>query len=532
MNLNLILIIIAGFSSAWILFQTIFTPRSYNRGWMVVSAVVLAIIIALFFIEPEAAGYGGAAVWGLLILVPSLGSRLAYRLLLQQKYRQARQLASLLRWLHPADGWLEQPELLEALVLGQQGAFAEAAEILKRFETTESPLSRLATTQLYRMNGQWEELLGWLQNRLDQKEFQNDPNILALYLRTLGETGDLNGLVRSFDQFKKELEKTRSLLMGYLFLFAFGGRKKEVARMFEGPLKFYPSSIQSFWLATAEFAGGNEAAGHRLLTEALENEDVLIRTAAERRRAQPPPLAGSILTPEARQIVAQAERELDQEARFSGWALWGGSRAYLTYGLIGLNLIIFIVEILTGGSRNPYTLYRLGALVPAAVEAGQWWRLFSSLFLHHGFIHLSLNMLALYILGPFVESVLGWRRYIFLYLVAGVGAGLVVVALAVLGLLPTNQLLVGASGGIMGLIGATGAIMLRGWRQEKARVASKRLIAVGLIVALQVILDLLVPQTSFTAHLAGAIIGFLVAGLLPHQVSGQGENPQENYGQS
>lgn len=299
--------------------------------------------------------------------------------------------------------------------------------------------------------------------------------------------------------------------------------------MFEGPLKFYPPAIQSFWLSTAEFAAGNKAEGRQLLVEALESNDALIQTAAQRRQSHPPPEAEPLLTPETREILAQAERELDQEARFGGWASLKRSRPYLTYTLLGLNLLVFGVEIWAGGSRNPYTLYRMGALIPEFIGADQWWRLFSALFLHYGFVHLGLNMLALYILGPFVEFALGKARYLLLYLVAGVGAGLVIVALAWLGLLPTRQLLVGASGGIMGLIGATGAVMLRGWRVEKARVAWQRLVVVVIIVTLQIVLDLLIPQTSLTAHLAGAVIGFMLASLLPHHLS---QTPQEQYGQS
>jgi rhomboid protease GluP len=79
---------------------------------------------------------------------------------------------------------------------------------------------------------------------------------------------------------------------------------------------------------------------------------------------------------------------------------------------------------------------------------------------------------------------------------------------------PTDeQLLAGASGCILGLVGATGALMLRGWLREKALTARKRLVAVILIVAMQSVFDSLVPQVSMTAHLSGALIGFLATTL-------------------
>ncbi len=60
----------------------------------------------------------------------------------------------------------------------------------------------------------------------------------------------------------------------------------------------------------------------------------------------------------------------------------------------------------------------------------------------------------------------------------------------------------------MGLVGATGALMLRGWLKEKANPAKRRLVAMLLIVSLQTLFDSVVPQVSMTAHLSGALIGF------------------------
>lgn len=60
----------------------------------------------------------------------------------------------------------------------------------------------------------------------------------------------------------------------------------------------------------------------------------------------------------------------------------------------------------------------------------------------------------------------------------------------------------------MGLVGATGALMLRGWLREKALAAKRRLVAIVVIVSMQTLFDSVVPQVSMTAHLSGALIGF------------------------
>jgi rhomboid protease GluP len=146
------------------------------------------------------------------------------------------------------------------------------------------------------------------------------------------------------------------------------------------------------------------------------------------------------------------------------------------------------------------------------VRSGEWWRLVASLFLHWGPLHLSLNMVALWLLAPFVEFALGVRKFLLVYFLAGIGSMSLVMSV---GSGPHNQqLTVGASGCVMGLIGATGALMLRGWLRDKALTARRRLIAMFLIIGMQTLFDAVVPQVSMTAHLSGAVIGFLVTMML------------------
>ncbi|HEX9921241.1 MAG TPA: rhomboid family intramembrane serine protease [Anaerolineae bacterium] len=519
MDLNLILLIIIGFAAALTGLRVFYLARGQGWGWIIISSVTLGAMMVSFFVVPDSAGYVGGVIWGALVWLPSMGARWLNRLVFQQRYRQARQLAGVLAWLHPADGWREQPHFLRALEFGQQGDFAEAEAILNRYQNTTTPLGRLAAIQLYRMNGRWDALLDWFEPHLAEPGFQHDPGTLNLYLRALGETGNLNGLLTAYTRFEKAIEKNpTSALLSRLVIFAFCGRVEQVARLFEGSLKLFSLPAQNFWLATANLTAGNETTGRQQLTEALRTNDILIRAAAERRQSKPLPLAEAALTPDSRAILAEVELAQAHAERYGGLAGPRRARPYLTYTLIGLNLVVFLVEIMLGGSQDIETLYRMGALLPQAVAAGEWWRLYGFMFLHFGFLHLLLNMLGLYALGNFVEPALGLVRYSLVYFVSGLSAGLLVVFLVLQGQ-AGNQILVGASGGIMGLVGATAAILLRGWRVDKARVASQRLLLVGLIIILQVSVDLLVPQISFTAHSTGLVTGFILTSLMRHELS-------------
>jgi len=181
--------------------------------------------------------------------------------------------------------------------------------------------------------------------------------------------------------------------------------------------------------------------------------------------------------------------------------------AYATYVLIGLNFLVFAVEIYSGGSEDVETLQKLGGLIPEAVWQGEWWRAIAANFLHFDSVHLLTNMLGLYFLGPFVEKTLGICRYLWVYFLSGVGT-MVTFSLVVIYLQDTDRILVGASAAIMGVLGTIIAILLKGWLMEKNDLAAHRLCLVLFIVSLQVIVDLNFEQVSFLAHALGLGLGF------------------------
>jgi rhomboid protease GluP len=141
-----------------------------------------------------------------------------------------------------------------------------------------------------------------------------------------------------------------------------------------------------------------------------------------------------------------------------------------------------------------------GALIPALVAQGEWWRLLSSMFLHSGAVHLGLNMLSLYFLGSFVEAAFGRSRFLALYLLSGLSGGL-----AYLYFGGFNVPAVGASGAIFGLLGGVlGYALRRGtfsWQNPLIR-------QLLILLALNLYIGFSVPNISNTAHLGGLAGGF------------------------
>jgi len=185
-----------------------------------------------------------------------------------------------------------------------------------------------------------------------------------------------------------------------------------------------------------------------------------------------------------------------------------GYGPFVTFVLIGINVSLFVLELATGGQLNGTGswIYEKGVLVSTAVDSsgqvvglseGEWWRLVTATFLHYGPLHLGMNMLVLWFIGPPLEEYFGHWRYLLVYLVSGLAgsAGALVWS--------PNALTVGASGAIWGIMGA--ALVLEA---RKIWVFGGQ--AMGLVV-FNLAITFLIPGISIGGHVGGLIGGGLCA---------------------
>ena len=293
-----------------------------------------------------------------------------------------------------------------------------------------------------------------------------------------------------------------------LLVLAFCGRLPALANLLETKLRKLPRDLAEFWMATGELAAGEISAGRaRLEKLRATTTDQLLRAEAAQRLAAANSIAATPLAPSAAALLSRIELS-DRPA--SG--VFGSETRPTTAVLIfiGLNLGMFLLEVAMGGSTNPRTLHRLGALEPWAVRlGGEYWRLLTSLFLHYGPLHLLFNLYALFIIGPGLERLLGSVRFGLCYLLSGLGSCLGVLLWRGLDLSRYEQL-VGASGCVMGIVGVWAGFLLRHRHQP---MAGRRLKNILLIVAIQTAFDLSTPQVSMASHLSGLLSG-VALGLL------------------
>ena len=164
----------------------------------------------------------------------------------------------------------------------------------------------------------------------------------------------------------------------------------------------------------------------------------------------------------------------------------------VTYALIAANVLVFLLELANGDA-----FINQWSFVPArfAADPGtQFLTVFSSMFMHAGWIHLGGNMLYLFIFGDNVEDRLGHLRYLVFYLLCGIAASFAQYMVSIGSDVPN----LGASGAIAGVLGAY-ILMFPGERVRVllgyAVVQMSAIIVIGFWILLQVISSL----TSFTA---------------------------------
>ncbi|MGH2447833.1 MAG: rhomboid family intramembrane serine protease [Chloroflexota bacterium] len=195
------------------------------------------------------------------------------------------------------------------------------------------------------------------------------------------------------------------------------------------------------------------------------------------------------------------------------YQLMHGRRPWVTYVLIAVNVLVFAALYATGG-LSIANLVRFGALVPALVQDGQWYRLFSSMFLHAGIPHILFNMLSLFVVGTVAERLYGSLRFLGIYLGAGLIGSLVSFGYSLIAGDP-HIVGVGASGAIFGAAGALTTLRFQPSYVIPAELRQRISASMVPLVALSLLLSYLTPHVDNSAHIGGLLGGIALSFLFP-----------------
>lgn len=203
-------------------------------------------------------------------------------------------------------------------------------------------------------------------------------------------------------------------------------------------------------------------------------------------------------------VCVDCAREMEGARRQSApRTLLGGIRAggrpIVTMTIIGICVVLFLGQMVSGGLVEQLLIFAPYRALDMP------WTFLTAGFLHGGIAHIALNMVALWMVGPYLEQAMGRGRFVAVYLVSVLAGNTAVFLLT--DALSQSWLggTLGASGGIFGLFGSLFVVNRRMGAQS-----SQVLVLIGL----NLVITFIVPQISWQGHLGGLVLGTATTALL------------------
>ena len=186
--------------------------------------------------------------------------------------------------------------------------------------------------------------------------------------------------------------------------------------------------------------------------------------------------------------------------------------------IVGVNILIFVLTEIIDDTENVTFMLKCGAAYTPWILEGQWYRLFTSMFLHFGVYHLLNNMVLLLFLGDMLEELAGKWRYLLIYL----GGGLAGNIISLLMDCRSGEMAVsaGASGAVFAVIGGIFVILLK----QRGRVKNLTLSRLVFVIFLSIYNGFQSTGIDNAAHVGGLLGGIFLTFLVYRR-----KNPQEQF---
>jgi rhomboid protease GluP len=195
--------------------------------------------------------------------------------------------------------------------------------------------------------------------------------------------------------------------------------------------------------------------------------------------------------------LSHAANQVQQERQ-----LFEYGKPLFTYVFLFIQVAVYFCMAAAGGSTTQ-NLVRFGAKVNPLIIQGEWWRFFTPVFLHVSIIHLLMNSLALYYMGPTIEKIFGRSRFLWIYLFAGFTGSLA-------SFMFSSSISAGASGAIFGCFGALlylGAVYPKLFFRTMGR-------DVIVVIIINLVFGFTAGGIDNFGHIGGLVGGFLAAAIV------------------
>jgi membrane associated rhomboid family serine protease len=318
----------------------------------------------------------------------------------------------------------------------------------------------------------------------------------------------------NFEEFS--FEKMGNLAISRMIFFAFLGWKEEfeeLQQQKEEGIERLPAEIRDFWHGVCVFNSGDFTQGEELMGKAMrscdKNEEAESWLPFMRKRffglqEQKEFLSSRLLVKlkDIKQLYAPKFHEIFIESRQSSSDTERSETC--TNILAWLTMIISVALMYSVGIDDLVSLIRIGANSSVLVQQGDYFRLFTSLFIHIGWVHLFMNVIALKFFGPPVESIAGWQGFLGIYFFSGLIGGLS-------GVLFGQSLSAGASAAVLGLLSVSiifEIFRVRGIEKVSSKNTFSTLV---FILIINLVIGVVEPGVDNSAHMGGLAGGALIA---------------------
>jgi membrane associated rhomboid family serine protease len=439
--------------------------------------------------------------------------------------------ATLFRQLAGRGAWGQTGRLYRryasALRLVAQGETEKALLALDQLAEQPMPLMSCGIVRLWKLSllvtlRRWEQAVAYYESIYDWGTLGQAMQARLFAARALAEIGQIDRALRSLQLValsprtlgarRTQFWATRvcvSALAGGAPAVESLLRQREYVRRSRAFARF-----AAYWRGRCALARGDREAAVQGLTRALaltQPQDHLwhdaIRQHLQRAQTEEGPTRWAAQDPtyaHGQDLLQRAEKDT---AVWRALMFMGRPEPVTLVLLVMLAVVYLIGDVFLSSDLQEKFLLWAGNS-SATVQDGEWWRVFTALFLHANWLHLTMNGAGLWIFGTAVEKTMGRWRFLVVFLLSGALANLASAFVA------HYDVAIGASGGIFGVIGAFAVAVWR-LRSPMYHALRRRLLVV---LALMVVTDFTIgglePQVDNLAHVGGFVAGILIALLL------------------
>lgn len=323
------------------------------------------------------------------------------------------------------------------------------------------------------------------------------------------------------------LEKRANLVISRMIFFAFLGWRNDLEELLqkkEDGIERLPPQIRDFWRGVCIFNAGDFTEGEKIMGQAMrdceseDESDPEAEAIAEswlpfmRKRffglVENKEFLATRLSTKMKELEQEHSQALKQIVMHENQGVEERPESHrCTDVLVWSTMLVSIILMMAFGIEDLVTLIKVGANSSFLVRSGEYFRLFTCLFIHIGWVHLLMNIIALRFFGPPIETITGWPLFLAVYFFSGLCGSLAAVYAG-------QPLSAGASSAVLGLLASAIVLELLKVKGAEKMSSKNNFSTLIFILVINLIIGTVEQGVDNSAHLGGLAGGAVLSLLL------------------